>query len=110
MLTSLEEQEDLEFAGAPLPAVRRKRAVWASTHLVAMPSAIEAGEAGRLWTLRYLSDHSLDWARGQVPVRKSILHSPAFQKLQVQYAFSKELPYIVYEPPTVSYKSNSPVL
>ncbi len=110
MLTSLEEQADLEFAGAPCPLFGRKRAVWANTHLLAMPAAVDARKREAAWTfMRYLSDHSLDWAKGgQVPVRKSILNSPGFKKLQVQYAFSKELPYIAYEPPTVSYNQVVP--
>jgi len=78
--------------------------------LLAMPAAVDARKREAAWTfMRYLSDHSLDWARGgQVPVRQSILNSPGFKKLQVQYEFSKELPYIAYEPPTVSYNQVVP--
>lgn len=110
MLASLEEQKELEFAGAPCPLFGKRRAVWASTHLLAMPAGPDRAKREAAWTfMRYLSDESLDWARGgQVPVRKSILASSGFRKLQVQYAFSRELPYIAYEPPTVSYNQVVP--
>jgi multiple sugar transport system substrate-binding protein len=110
MLASLEQQKDLKFAGAPCPLFGKKRAVWGGSHLLTMPRDISGEKREAAWEfIRYLSDHSLDWAKGgQVPVRKSILRSPEFRKLDVQYQFSRELPYVVYEPASVFYNQVAP--
>ena len=53
--------------------------------------------------IRYLSDHSLEWAdAGQVPARKSVRDSPEFKKLPVQYAFAQQLPDVMFVPKTPS--------
>ena len=49
--------------------------------------------------MKFLSDNSIDWAKGgQVPVRKSILSSEEFQSLRVQREFAKQLDYVQFEP------------
>ena len=100
MLSSVEEQEGLRFAGAPCPQFGPVPAVWGGSHLLAMPARISPEHRKAAWEfMRYLSDHSLDWAKGgQVPVRKSILATPEFRRMSVQYEFSKRLPYVVYLP------------
>jgi multiple sugar transport system substrate-binding protein len=110
MLSSLEEQKGLPYAGAPAPHFGPKRAVWGGSHLLCQPAAIspEAGKAA--WRLmRFLSDHSLLWAKGgQVPVRLSILNSPQFQALPVPSQFAKQLPFVRYEPLTPKANSLGP--
>jgi multiple sugar transport system substrate-binding protein len=102
MLASLEEQKGLPYAGAPAPRFGPKRAAWGGSHILCQPAAIrpEAGKAA--WRLtRFLSDHSLQWAKGgQVPVRLSILRSAEFQALPVQSQFAKQLSFVQYEPLT----------
>ena len=100
MLSSVEEQEGLHFAGAPCPQFGPVKAVWGGSHLLAMPAKISPDQRKAGWEfMKYLSDHSLDWAKGgQVPVRKSILVTPEFRRMSVQYEFSKKLPYVVYLP------------
>lgn len=100
MLSSVEEQEGLEFAGAPCPQFGPVPAVWGGSHLLAMPAKISSERRQASWVfIKYLSDHSLDWAKGgQVPVRKSILARPQFRRMTVQYQFSRKLPYVVYLP------------
>ena len=104
MLSSVEEQEGLKFAGAPCPVFGRHPGVWGNSHMMCMPRGISPEHRKAAWTfMKFLSDNSLDWAKGgQVPVRKSILATPEFRKLSVQYEFSKELPYVVYSPPSTS--------
>ena len=104
MLTSVEEQAGLHFAGAPCPQFGPVPAVWGGSHLMAMPAKISPERRSAAWTfIKYLSDHSLEWARGgQVPVRKSILASAEFRRLKVQYEFSKKLPRVVYLPQSVA--------
>ncbi len=112
MLSSLEEQEDLRFAGAPCPQFGPVKAAWAGTHMLVMPRGISREKREAAWTfIRYLSDNSLEWAKGgQVPVRKSILHTPEFRRLSVQHQFSRELPYVQYEPATVSCNQVEPFM
>ncbi len=104
MLSSLEDQKGLAFAGAPAPVFGRHPAVWGDSHMMVMPRDLDAAHRRAAWEfIRYLSDHSLDWSKGgQVPVRKSIISTPEFRKLRVQYAFSKELDYVVYQAPSVA--------
>jgi len=105
MLSSVEEQRGLEYAGAPVPSFGPKRAVWGGSHMLCMPKNLSPQRAQLVWRfMRYLSDHSLDWAEGgQIPVRRSLLNQPRFRQMRVQYAFAQQLPYVVFEP--ASHKS-----
>jgi len=100
MLNSLQEQTGLQFAGAPVPQFGPVQATWAGSHLLAQPDGISLERSKAAWRLmRYISDHSLTWGiGGQVPARVDVRRSPAFQALQVQSQFARELPYVHYEP------------
>ena len=104
MISSLEEQKGLHFAGAPCPVFGRHPGVWGNSHMMCMPRGVSPEQRKAAWEfIKYLSDHSLEWAKGgQVPVRKSILAKPEFRRMPVQWEFSKELPYVVYSPPSTS--------
>ncbi len=110
MLSSLERQKGLSFAGAPCPVFGSRRAAWADSHMMVMPRSIGRERRKAAWEfIRYLSDHSLEWAKGgQIPVRKSILASPEFRAMRVQYEFSKQLPYVVYMPPSTKMNQLTP--
>lgn len=110
MLSSLESQKNLSFAAAPCPRFGPRMAVWAGSHLMVMPRDISRRTEQAAWTfIRYLSDNSLEWAKGgQVPVRLKVLNSAGFQKLTAQRRFSEELPYIEYEPPSVTFNQIAP--
>lgn len=105
MMTSLTKQKGLRFAAAPVPQFGPKRAVWAGSHLLCMPSNLSHDKREAAWKfIRYLSDHSIVWAEGgQVPVRKSILATDRFRALPIQSEFAKQLDYVVYEPRSVQY-------
>ena len=100
MLTSLEEQKGLPFAGAPAPQFGPQKAVWGGSHLLCQPKAISPEQAQAAWKLmRFLSDQSLTWAKaGQVPARNDIRDSPQFEALRVQTQFATQTPYVQYEP------------
>lgn len=104
MLSSLESQKKLRFAGAPCPVFGKKPGAWADSHMMVMPAKLDPAKRKAAWRfIRHLSDHSLAWAKGgQVPVRKSIINSAEFRKLSVQYEFSKQLPYVAYMPMSTS--------
>lgn len=103
MISSLDEQKGLHYAAAPVPFFGPVRTVWANSHSMCMPAKTTEARKQAGWTfIHYLSDHSITWAQGgQVPVRLSILHSPAFQSLRIQREFAKQLPYVQYEPMAV---------
>lgn len=105
MMTSLAKQKGLRFAAAPVPQFGPKKAVWAGSHLLAMPADISQDKRQASWKfIRYLSDNSIVWAEGgQVPVRKSILATERFKSLPVQSEFAKQLDYVVFEPQSVNY-------
>jgi multiple sugar transport system substrate-binding protein len=94
MLSSVEEQRGLEYAGAPVPSFGPRRAVWGGSHLLCMPKNLSPQRAQLVWRfMRYLSDHSLDWAEGgQIPVRRSLLNQPRFRQMRVQYASQSNCP------------------
>ncbi|MCC6729532.1 MAG: ABC transporter substrate-binding protein [Chthonomonadales bacterium] len=106
MISSLQTQPGLSYAGAPVPRFGPNPGVWGGSHMLCLPRDLPAERQARAWRLmRYLSDHSLDWAAGgQVPVRRSLLRTARFRRMTVQYQFSHQLPYVVFEPP--SPKSN----
>ena len=49
--------------------------------------------------MRFLSDHSVDWAAGgQIPTRPSLRATPEFQAMAVQSAFARQIPFVQYQP------------
>lgn len=102
MLSSLQEQKGLAYAGAPAPQFGPYPGVWGGSHLLCQPAGIAPGQAKAAWRLmRFLSDNSLAWAEGgQVPARVAIQKSAAFAALPVPSAFARQLPYVQYEPLT----------
>lgn len=99
MLASLEEQKGLDFAGAPVPQFGPQPAAWGGSHMLAQPTGIAPEASQAAWRLmRFLSDHSLQWARGgQVPARLDVEKSKEFAQLAVQSQFAKQLPIVEYE-------------
>lgn len=104
MKTDLDKQKDLRYAAAPVPQFGPERAVWAGSHMLVMPKDEPPRRRAAAWRFAtYLSAHSADWAKGgQIPARKDIQASAAFQALPVQTQIARQLPYIRYEPASVS--------
>jgi multiple sugar transport system substrate-binding protein len=100
MIDALERQSNLEYAAAPVPILGPYKKVWAGSHILTMPSYLSEARKKAAWRfIRFLSDHSLTWAKGgQVPVRPTILNSPEFQALRIQREFAKQLDYVEFEP------------
>jgi multiple sugar transport system substrate-binding protein len=101
-IPGLDEMKDLHYGVAPFPRIFEKRAVWANSHglcLPAMKSADPKRRAAALKLLRFISENSLDWAKGgQIPVRKSVVASPEFKKLIRLKPFLDSAPDAVYLP------------
>jgi multiple sugar transport system substrate-binding protein len=104
MVGDLKRLEGLSYMGAPLPQVGPFPGTNGDSHVLCIRKGLppRTREASARF-LRFISDHSLDWAdAGQVPARRSVRESEAFKKLQVQYAFSQQLEYVKYPPRTPS--------
>jgi multiple sugar transport system substrate-binding protein len=100
MIADLEKQEDLDFGGAPVPRLGPEAAAWAGSHNLCLGADLDGRELEAAWRfIRYLSDHSLEWAEGgQVPARASLRNTERFAEMEVQAAFARQLPYVVYIP------------
>ncbi len=100
MLRDLEELRDLEYGVAPLPVLGEEAAVWCNSHNLCLRPGMEDAERGAAWKfVRFLSDHSTDWAEaGQVPVRQSLRESDRFERMWPQTVFASQLPDVRYMP------------
>jgi len=102
MLPELRRQTDLEFGAAPLVIVGNQPAVWAGTHNLCIRNGLDDRQTRAAMTfLKFLSDHSLDWADGgQIPVRRSLRQTERFAAMTAQAAFATQIPYVTYMPST----------
>ncbi|HCE00635.1 MAG TPA: hypothetical protein DER07_06300 [Armatimonadetes bacterium] len=100
MLGDLKRLEGLHYVGAPMPVLGHKPGTMADSHILCMRKGLSERERdGVARFIRFLSENSLDWAEaGQVPARRSVRNTDRFRSMQVQYAFSKQIPYMVYPP------------
>lgn len=102
MLGDLLRLNDMQYIGAPIPQIGKQPGTMADSHVLCIRKGISDSErAGVERFVRFVSANSLDWAAaGQVPARKSIRAMPGFAKMQVQSAFAKQIPYMMYNPRT----------
>ncbi len=112
MLGDLLRLNDFNYRAAPVPVLGHHPGTLADSHVLCLRQGLPVREheaAERF--IRFLSNNSIDWAAaGQVPARTSARQYPAFAKMPVQYAFSKQIPYIQYPPRTpVEYEMNQEV-
>ena len=100
MLPELRRQRDLDFGAAPVPQIGPHKAAWASSHVLCLRTDLsEREEVVAKRFIKFLSDHSLDWAEGgQIPVRKSLRDTARFKNMKAQYEFSKQIPHAAYYP------------
>ncbi|HWD38273.1 MAG TPA: ABC transporter substrate-binding protein [Fimbriimonas sp.] len=102
MVGDLKRLNDFNYVGAPVPVIGSRPGTLADSHCLCVrhdlsPEMHKAAER----FIKFLSNNSIDWAdAGQVPARKSVRADPRFAQMPVQYAFSKEIPYIQYLPRT----------
>lgn len=100
LLPDLEKQPELDYGGAPLPVLGRRPATWADSHGLCLRAGLKGRPREAAWRfIRFLSDHSLQWARaGQIPVRLSLRETAAFRGMRIQSAFARQIPYVHYPP------------
>jgi multiple sugar transport system substrate-binding protein len=100
MLQDLQSQTDLDWGATPVPVLFKQPAAWCNSHNLCMRADLTDRklEAAQRF-VRYVSDHSLDWAAGgQIPVRRSLRNSARFATMYAQSQFAKEIPYAAYMP------------
>jgi len=100
MLADLQRQQDLDFSGAPIPLLGKQPAVWAGSSNFCITTGMKKKKQQAAWRfIKFFSDNSLDWAAsGQIPSRKSLRNTEEFRKMDVQYQFSKQVPYVAFQP------------
>lgn len=91
---------DFKYIGAPIPQIGKINATTGNSHVMCINSHLSPDKREKAERfVKYLSDHSLEWAAaGQVPARLDIRGSEDFKMLQVQHAFSLDVPRILYPP------------
>lgn len=100
MLSELQKQRDLDYLAAPLPQLGPQPAAWADSHVLCVPSSLsKERRVAAAEFISFISDHSLAWAAaGQIPARRSLRQTPAFNEMPAQAAFARQLPYLAYLP------------
>lgn len=102
MLGDLQRLDDLEVIGAPIPVIGSQPGTLGDAHVACIRKGVspEQREAA-IRFIRYLSNESLTWAgAGQVPARRSVRETEGFRALPIQYAFSKQVPHVMFPPKT----------
>jgi multiple sugar transport system substrate-binding protein len=100
MLGDLKRLNDLPYEGAPMPTIGDHPGTMADSHTLCIRRGIspERRKAAERF-IAFLSEHSLEWAdAGQVPARRSIRDTPEFRSMQVQSAFARQIPHVMYQP------------
>ncbi|HJQ14275.1 MAG TPA: extracellular solute-binding protein, partial [Anaerolineales bacterium] len=74
----ISDLQKLDFVGfAPLPTIGDQPATWGGSHQLALTTDDPATQAAAAMWIKWLSDHSADWAAaGQVPARQSVRDDP----------------------------------
>ena len=101
-INDLKKSPDMQWGVAPLPQIGSKPAVWANSHnftIVAQRKADANKVAAAKVFINWLSQHSLDWAKGgQVPARKAVRDDAGFKSLTEVNALAPELDYAAFPP------------
>jgi len=105
MMQSLLRQKDIEFGAAPVPVLGDRPGTHVDSHNLCLRNGLNGRELDATWRfVMFLSDHSLEWCTGgQVPVRRDLRDSPAFDEQPVQKQFARQMPYLNYAPPVPFY-------
>lgn len=101
-INDLAKSTDVQWGVAPLPKIGSQPAAWANSHnftIVKQRGADANKIAGAKVFINWLSQHSLDWAKGgQVPARKAVRESAEFKALPQISTLAPELEYAAFPP------------
>ncbi|MEU8328107.1 ABC transporter substrate-binding protein [Micromonospora sp. NPDC048839] len=103
-INDLKKSPEVQWGVAPLPQLGSKPAAWANSHnfTIVKQRANNANKvSGAKVFINWLSQHSLDWAKGgQIPARKDVRESADFKALPEISALAPELEYAAFPPAT----------
>ncbi|MFI6066230.1 ABC transporter substrate-binding protein [Micromonospora sp. NPDC051227] len=101
-INDLKKSPDVQWGVAPLPQIGSKPAAWANSHnfTIVKQRANDANKvSGAKVFINWLSEHSLDWAKGgQVPARKAVREGAEFKALPEISSLAPELEYAAFPP------------
>jgi multiple sugar transport system substrate-binding protein len=101
-IAGLQEQDDFDWAVAPVPVAGDEPGVWASSHnfvLMNLPDMDDDTRMASYVFMNWVSAESLQWAEaGQIPARASVRESDEFQALEHQATVAEQLDYVVFQP------------
>lgn len=102
-INTLREKKGLQWGVAALPNIGGTKAAWAGSHQFCLPRLKTPDQnkstAARVF-LNYVSQHSIDWAKGgQVPARRQVRESADFKALPEQSALAQQVDYLHFPPP-----------
>jgi multiple sugar transport system substrate-binding protein len=101
-INTFKELDDLDWGVAPVPQIGTEKGVWANSHnfviMNKQPLDDNKVQASKVF-INWISQKSIEWAKaGQVPARKSVRDSQAFQGLQEQSQLAQQVPYMRFVP------------
>ena len=101
-INTFKELDDLEWGVAPVPRIGSEKGVWANSHnfviMNKQPLDENKVQASKVF-INWISQKSIEWAKaGQVPARKSVRESQAFQGLEEQSLLAQQVPYVHFVP------------
>jgi len=100
MLADLQRVDDLPWAAAPIAQIGPQPATWGGSHVLCLRPDLKGPQLkASLALARFLSASGLEWAEGgQIPPRRSLRDTGAFQEMPAQSAFAEMLPYTRFMP------------
>ncbi|MGC4772067.1 ABC transporter substrate-binding protein [Micromonospora sp. DT44] len=101
-INDLKKSPEVQWGVAPLPQIGSKPAAWANSHnfTIVKQRANDANKvSGSKVFINWLSQHSLDWAKGgQIPARKEVREGAEFKALPEISSLAPELEYAAFPP------------
>ncbi|MFF0469154.1 ABC transporter substrate-binding protein [Micromonospora zamorensis] len=101
-INDLKKSPEVQWGVAPLPQIGSKPAAWANSHnfTIVKQRANDANKvSGAKVFINWLSEHSLDWAKGgQIPARKAVREGTEFKALPEISSLAPELEYAAFPP------------
>ncbi|MET8084957.1 ABC transporter substrate-binding protein [Micromonospora sp. NPDC005197] len=101
-INDLKKSPEVQWGVAPLPQIGSKPSAWANSHnfTIVKQRANDANKvSGAKVFINWLSQHSLDWAKGgQIPARKEVREGAEFKALPEISSLAPELEYAAFPP------------
>jgi len=93
--------EDFEYRTAPMPVIYDQPATWGDSHILALADTGNKDKMeASMKLVKFISDQSIIWTvkAGHLPVKREILESDEFKKLELSQAFANSLDFTYYYP------------